>query len=110
GLAGAPEALEWELNIGVHNRRDRFIQKLLRDMTLIDKGKLETVHPTHRASRLHRPQIAAVTEDGEQIPLTSLLELGLQSGDGTEWASPVEPMFRVVKGVKNLDRLHAVLD
>jgi hypothetical protein len=44
-----------------------------------------------------RPKIAAVTEDREQI---SLLELGFQPRERTEGASPIEPMFRVVTGVK----------
>jgi hypothetical protein len=79
-------------------------------MTLVDKRELEPVYAADGPGCLYGSQIAAITEDRQQVSLASPLELALEPGDRTEMTSPVEPVFGVNEGVENFDWFQAFLD
>ena len=108
-LSGAPVPRQAQAGIGVDHGGDRGVEGVLRDMALVDEGDLAPVQFLHGAGRLRRSQLAAVAEDGGDIPLAGPFDPGIEAGDRTEVAGPVQPVLGVGQGIDEIDRRQPVL-
>ena len=79
-------------------------------MPLIDPGDLPSVGSLHRSRRLAGAEIAAIAEGGEHISFGRVLELGIQTGQRTEEARPLQQVFGVGKSIEDRGLRHLLSD
>ena len=92
--------------IGIDHDLNGFFKRIFGNMPLIGPGHLLAIQAGNPACRLRRFKIAAVTEDGGDIPRGRILELALVTRNGSKRLHPMEPMLGIANDIQNIDGLY----
>ena len=99
-----------DAGVGVDHTRYGVIQGLFCDVALVGEGHVPAVQALEGARRLARAESAAVAEDGGEVALARVVQLGLKSGYGTEVPGPAQPVLGVGERFQHTGRDHARLE
>ena len=81
--------------VGVDERRDRSVQRVLSDVALIHPRDLAAICSLERARGLAGAKIAAVAERRHEVTFARTVELRFMARERTEEACPVQPMLSI---------------
>ena len=109
-LTRSPKSRQREVVIGVDDGRDGFVERIYRDVPLVDPGDLPPVRSLHGSRRLAWTEIAAVAEGGEHIAFRRIFQLGVQPRQRAEEPRPVQQIFGIGKSIEDRRLRHLFSD